>query len=66
MADADAIYGQLPDCERIDYSALVPNVKGYQRAVAAGARSVAVVLSATETMNWRNINMSLCQAITAA
>ena len=62
MTDADAVYGH----ERIDYSALVPNVKGYQRAVVAGARSVAVVLSATETMSQRNINMSLGPATAAA
>jgi hydroxymethylglutaryl-CoA lyase len=41
---------------------LVPNLKGLERAHAAGAREVAVVLSATETMNRKNINMGLEQA----
>lgn len=62
MADAAEVMAQLPDRDRIDYSVLVPNVKGYHRAKAAGARSVAVVLSCTETMNRRNINMSLADA----
>jgi hydroxymethylglutaryl-CoA lyase len=51
------------DQEAADFSALVPNLKGYELAKKAGARSVAVVLSATETMNQKNINMSLDQTI---
>ena len=43
-------------------SVLVPNLKGLERAHAAGATEVAVVLSATETMNRKNINMGLDQA----
>lgn len=43
-------------------SVLVPNLRGLQRAHAAGATEIAVVLSATETMNQKNINMSLAQA----
>ena len=59
MADADELFPQLPSPESVRYSALVPNARGLERALAAGAREVAVVLSATETMNQRNINMSL-------
>lgn len=43
-------------------SVLVPNLKGLERAHATGAAEIAVVLSATETMNRRNINMGLAQA----
>jgi hydroxymethylglutaryl-CoA lyase len=43
-------------------SVLVPNLKGLERAHAAGAQEIAVVLSATETMNVKNINMGLQQA----
>ena len=62
MADAAELMAQVPNRDSIDYSVLVPNVKGYERAVAANARSVAVTLSCTETMNQRNINMGLDQA----
>ena len=62
MADADELFPKLPSPESVRYSALVPNIRGLERALAAGAREVAVVLSATETMNQRNINMSLEQA----
>ena len=58
MAGADEVVANL-DLDRADFRALVPNRKGYERAKAAGIRSVAVVLAATDTMNRRNINMSL-------
>lgn len=67
MADAAALLPQvLAAWPEIRVSSLVPNLKGLERAVAAGAREIAVVLAATETMNRKNINMSLEQAITAA
>ncbi|HSW20903.1 MAG TPA: hydroxymethylglutaryl-CoA lyase [Ramlibacter sp.] len=63
MADAGEllplVQARLP---ALRASALVPNLKGLQRAHAAGAREIAVVLSATETMNRKNINMGLEQA----
>ncbi|MCW5629843.1 MAG: hydroxymethylglutaryl-CoA lyase [Rhodoferax sp.] len=63
MADAAELVPQvlsaLPD---LRMSVLVPNGKGLERAHAAGAQEIAVVLSATETMNRKNINMSLAQA----
>jgi len=64
MADAGelvpSVTAELPDLRT---SVLVPNLKGLERAHAAGAKEVAVVLSATETMNRKNINMGLDQAI---
>lgn len=58
MAGAGEVLAGL-DPDRADYHALVPNRKGYELAHAAGARSVGVVLSATEAMNRANINMGL-------
>ncbi|MGD9944753.1 MAG: hydroxymethylglutaryl-CoA lyase [Burkholderiaceae bacterium] len=63
MADADAVLASLQAPAGARVSALVPNQRGLQRALAAGAREVAVVLSATETMNQKNIRMSLAQAL---
>lgn len=65
MADAAALFAALPAKDRIDYSVLVPNIKGYERAREAGATSIAVVLSASDTMNRKNINMSLAEARSA-
>lgn len=63
MADAGELLPQLQArLPGLRTSVLVPNLKGLERAHAAGAREIAVVLSATETMNRKNINMGLDQA----
>lgn len=63
MADAaDVVAGLRSRHPKLRSSVLVPNLKGLERAQAAGAREIAVVLSATETMNLKNINMTLQQA----
>lgn len=63
MADAAELLPQVQSAlPALRVSALVPNLKGLERARAAGAREIAVVLSATETMNRKNINMGLQQA----
>lgn len=59
MADAADVVGLANQIDGLRVSTLVPNLKGLERAHAAGAREIAVVLSATETMNQRNINMGL-------
>ena len=61
MAGAAEVVARL-DLDRADFSALVPNRKGYELACDAGIRSIALVLSATDTMNRENINMSLDEA----
>lgn len=65
MADAEAVTGFVQERPEGYYSALVPNRRGYERAVAAGAKTVALVLASTDTFNQRNIKMSLQQAIDA-
>lgn len=62
MADASELYGRLPFDKGVNYQALVPNEKGYERAVAAGAKTIALVLASTEEMNVKNIGMSLERA----
>ncbi|MGI9328293.1 MAG: hydroxymethylglutaryl-CoA lyase [Pseudomonadales bacterium] len=58
MAGAAEVIAGL-DLRQADFSALIPNAKGYALAKQAGVRSMAVVLSATNTMNQKNINMDL-------
>ncbi|MDM0076817.1 hydroxymethylglutaryl-CoA lyase [Variovorax sp. J2P1-59] len=64
MADAGELVARLNAAALpgLRSSVLVPNLKGLERAHAAGAREIAVVLSATETMNRKNINMGLQEA----
>ena len=58
MAGTDEVAANLPPAQ-LAYSALVPNMKGYELAVMAGIRSQAIALSATEEMNQNNIRKSL-------
>ena len=63
MADAADVVSALNQAQpQLRSSVLVPNLRGLERAQACGAREIAVVLSATETMNLKNINMGLQQA----
>ncbi len=62
MADATAVIAEALALAPLRASALAPNLKGLERAIAAGTQEVAVVLSCTETMNRKNINMSLVEA----
>ena len=63
MADAAELVPQVQArFPALRTSVLVPNLKGLERAHAAGAQEIAVVLSASETMNRKNINMGLDQA----
>lgn len=58
MADAAEFTAVLPHRPHLHYMALVPNLKGYERAKAAGYRKVAVVLASTDTFNLKNIKMT--------
>ena len=60
LADAEEVCKRIDRKEGITYSALVPNVKGYERATGdAGLRDIAVFLSATESHSQRNIGTSI-------
>src|SRR5215207_7753727 len=58
MADADEVWQRATRAEGVHYSALVPNTRGAQRALAAGFTEIEVVVSASDTHNRRNINRS--------
>jgi hydroxymethylglutaryl-CoA lyase len=67
MADTDAVYTAIRDGElklgRTKVFALVPNMKGLERAVASGAKGIAVFTAATESFANRNIGMSIDESI---
>lgn len=66
MAATDAVVAALPAIAGVEYSVLVPNLKGYARARAAGARQFALVLAASDTMSLRNIGMDMQQVFAVA
>ena len=63
MADAEAVVAGLEPREDVEFSALVLNERGYDRALAAGVRAVNTVVSATETFGERNQGMSVDEAV---
>lgn len=58
MADAEAVWAQVAPLGGAScrLSALVPNRKGLDRALEAGVGEIAVVASATDTFNMRNLD----------
>jgi hydroxymethylglutaryl-CoA lyase len=63
MADADDVWAQVTKNPEIRYSALIPNTRGAQRAIAAGFREIEVVVSASDTHNRHNLNRSTDESI---
>lgn len=63
MADTAEVFAGLRRRSGVTYSAIAPNVVGARRAVAAGADAVQVFLSATESHNRSNVNMSVEQSL---
>ncbi len=62
MADAEALFARLPLRDDVVYSALALNRKGVERAIAAGARHLAISVSASDTHSQKNTRMSLIEA----
>lgn len=56
MADAEQVWAAVTVNPQVRYSALVPNRKGAERALAAGFRELEAVVSASDTHNRRNVN----------
>jgi hydroxymethylglutaryl-CoA lyase len=66
LADAEKLIGLLPRRDDVTFTALVPNLKGLERAKAAGLQEAAVFLSVTESHSKKNINKSVAEAIATA
>lgn len=63
MADSEAVFAQLERRPGVSYTALTPNIKGFERALAAGASEVAIFAAASELFSQRNINCSIEQSL---
>ena len=59
LVDADELLPGLPDHPDVDYICLVPNERGYERAVAAGARHVEIFTAATNAFCQANIRCTI-------
>lgn len=63
MADTAEVYREIPKDPGVDYPVLVPNMKGLERAIEAGVKSIAIFTAASDTFNQRNINMSVLESV---
>jgi hydroxymethylglutaryl-CoA lyase len=65
LADADAVLPAVRRRPGVRYPVLVPNVRGLERALAAGADAIAVFTAASEAFTQANINMSVAESLDA-
>ncbi|HEY9900468.1 MAG TPA: hydroxymethylglutaryl-CoA lyase [Pantanalinema sp.] len=63
LADAVEVASAIKRKPGVTYTGLVPNLKGYQRAMEAGMDAIALFMSATETHSAKNINKSVSEAL---
>ena len=63
MADTAEVFAGLTRKPGVRYSALVPNLKGLERAIDCGVTEVAVFAAASETFSRKNINQSIDESL---
>ncbi|MBU3728038.1 MAG: hydroxymethylglutaryl-CoA lyase [Phycisphaerales bacterium] len=63
LGDADAVFAAIARAPSIVYSALVPNERGLDGAIAAGAGKVAVFAAASEGFSQRNTNGTIDEVL---
>ncbi len=63
MADADEVWRGITRNPDVRYSALVPNLRGTERAVEAGFAEIEVVVSASDTHNRANLNRTTDESL---
>jgi isopropylmalate/homocitrate/citramalate synthase len=63
LADATEVFARIRKAPGVRYPVLVPNLKGYERARAAGADAIAVFTAASERFTKRNINMTIDESL---
>jgi hydroxymethylglutaryl-CoA lyase len=63
LADSEEVFRRIRRASGVRYPALVPNMKGFERALSAGVLEIAVFTAASETFNRRNINAGVDESI---
>lgn len=63
LADAAEVLAGITRRPGVRYTALVPNLVGLERAVAAGVTEVAVFAASTETFSRKNINQTIAESL---
>jgi len=63
LGDAAEVFTGITRQRGVVYSALVPNIKGLEGALACNVEKIALFTAASETFNQRNINASILESI---
>jgi len=63
MADGADVLAGIRRRRGVAYTALTPNMTGYERAIAAGADEVAIFASASEGFSHKNIECSIAESL---
>jgi hydroxymethylglutaryl-CoA lyase len=63
MADGAEVLAGIARAPGVSYAALTPNMKGYERARAAGADEIAIFGSASEGFSRANLNCSISESL---
>ena len=63
MAGSTEVFAQIRRKPGVVYGALAPNMRGFEDAVAAGVKEVAVFAAASEAFSQRNINCSISESL---
>jgi hydroxymethylglutaryl-CoA lyase len=63
MAGSAEVFARIQRNPGITYAALTPNWRGFENALAAGVKEVAVFAAASEAFSQRNINCSISESL---
>ncbi len=63
LADAEVVMSRIDRVAGVEYAALVPNVRGCERALAAGVDEINLVVSISESHNRANLRMGCEQSL---
>jgi len=63
LADHEQVAKGIQKKETVKYAALVPNMQGYQNAIAAGIDEISFVIAASDTHNQKNIHATTQEAL---
>jgi hydroxymethylglutaryl-CoA lyase len=63
MADTADVLARIRRAPGVRYPVLVPNLMGFEAAIAAGADEIAIFAAASETFSRKNINCSIAESL---
>jgi hydroxymethylglutaryl-CoA lyase len=63
MAGSAEVFAQIQQKPGVTYAALTPNMQGFEAAMLAGVKEVAVFAAASEAFSQKNINCSIAESL---